>query len=100
MIRALLDREADARIRILVSACIVAIAITLGFASWRIQLATIAIAESREYAVRRDNEVWPILREIRENVQYHREFMERVDKHLDRQDAELTKIIGLHGKGG
>jgi hypothetical protein len=93
MIKTLLDREADARIRILVSACIVAIAITLGFASWRIQLASVAIREFREYTVRRDNEVWPIVREIRDNVQYHREFMKRVDEHLDRQQAELTAVL-------
>jgi hypothetical protein len=87
MIRTLPDKNADASLRVLVSTCILGIAITLVYSIWRIQLATVAIREGREYAIRRDAEIWPIVNEIRDNVRTHREFMQRTDAAL----AELLK---------
>src|SRR5580765_2739916 len=75
MIKTLLDKNADASLRVLVSTCLIAIGITLVYSVWRIQLATVTIRisnqtirEIRDYAVRRDAEIFPLVHEIRGDV--------------------------------
>lgn len=94
MIRDLLDKHPDTSIRVLFSACVVGIAISLVFAIWRIQLAVTENRELRAYTIKRDAELWPIIKEIRGNVDRNREFMGRVDDYMRRRDAEIAKRDG------
>lgn len=72
MIKTLLDKNADASLRILISTCVIVIVITSIYSIWRIQVAGVA---------------------LRESGREQREFMQRLEDHLGRQDAMLSRLI-------
>jgi len=72
--------------------CIIGIVIALVYSIWRIQLATVTIREIREYAIRRDAEVFPLVHEIRDGVKAVNTYAVRIEEHMKRQDRDLAEF--------
>jgi len=99
MTRTYLDRKTDATARILTITCAVAITIALVYSIWRLQLASTSIRlgnetirEIREYAIRRDAEICPLVHEIRDGVKAVNTYAVRIEEHMKRQDRDLAEF--------
>jgi hypothetical protein len=93
MIKTLSDKDTDTSARILMITCAVGIAIALVYSIWRIQLATVTIREIREYAIRRDAEVFPLVHDIQDDVHRSNELMIEVGNHMKKQDDAIARLI-------
>lgn len=90
-LRTMLDRNEPIAVRMIATTCIFVLVISVAYSIWRIQLASVEIRDLRAYIEKRDAEIWPIVREIRGNVNYYREFIGRADDFFKRHEDEPRK---------
>lgn len=77
------------RHRIVGTTCVIVIAITLVFCSWRIYVTSKWLQSLRDYTVARDVAWEPILRRIEQNIDRNRAAVADVQEHMRLQDEMI-----------